>query len=228
MKIGLYGGSFNPVHNGHLAVARTALAELALDRLLVVPAAVSPFKAEVAAGLPVCDRLLLLHLVFDGMERVTVDEREIARGGVSYAIDTVEELVRENPGAELTFVVGEDSVAGLPQWKDYARLRELCAFKVFPRSRESSTEVRARLARGESVDDLVPPSVALFLRHRVRLNPNAKVAAVVRQGLLRKGGYCPCRLVRTEEFRCPCAEFRSQLEDPGYHGPCHCRLYVKP
>ena len=98
-----------------------------------------------------------------GLDRVVVDDRELRRGGVSYAVDTVSEIARENPGAEIVFLVGEDSVAGLPRWKDYDRLRTLCTFRSFPRTRESSTEVRRRLAAGEPVDDLVPPAVAAEL-----------------------------------------------------------------
>ena len=227
MRIGLYGGSFNPVHNGHLGVARAALAELGLDRLLVIPAAVSPFKVDEPPQEPF-DRLLLVRAAFNGMERVVVDDRELRRGGVSYAIDTVREVLAENPGAEVFFIVGEDSVAGLPKWKDADELWRLCTPKAYPRTAESSSEIRARLARGEAVDDLVPPAVAAFLRHGVGYNADAKMVRVVLDGLARKGGYCPCRLPKLPEFFCPCAEFRGQLADPAYHGLCHCRLYRKP
>ena len=225
MRIGLYGGSFNPVHNGHLGVARAAIAELSLDRLLVIPAAVSPFKTEVAETVRL-DRLLLTRAAFIGLEKVTVDDRELKRGGVSYAIDTVKEVAAEYPGAEIFFVIGEDSVEGLPRWKDIDELRRLCTFRSFPRTRESSTEIRRRLAAGEPVDELVPPVVALFLRHRVAYN--AEMADVILKGLERKSGYCPCRLPKLPEFFCPCDEFKAQLADPNYHGLCHCRLYVKP
>ena len=225
MRIGLYGGSFNPVHNGHLGVARAAIAELTLDRLLVIPAAVSPFKTAAAETVRQ-DRLLLTRAAFNGLEKVTVDDRELKRGGVSYAIDTVKEIAAENPGAEIFFVIGEDSVEGLPRWKDIDELRRLCTFGSFPRTRESSTEIRRRLAAGEPIDELVPPVVALFLRHGVVYN--AEMAETVLKGLERKGGYCPCRLPKLPEFFCPCDEFKAQLADPNYHGLCHCRLYVKP
>ena len=228
MRIGIYGGSFNPVHRGHMRVAELALGELALDRLLVIPAAVSPFKADARREELASDRVLLLRAAFNGWEKVTVDTREIDRGGVSYAIDTVREVRAENPGAEIFFVIGEDSVAGLPRWKDWETLRTLCEFKAYPRTAESSTEVRARLARGEPVEELVPEPVALFLRHGVGLNPDGKLVRAVREGLSRKGGHCPCRLPRTPEFFCPCAEFRGQLADESFHGLCHCRLYLKP
>ena len=234
MKIGIYGGSFNPVHNGHVRVARAALAELALDRLIVVPAAVNPFKADASSqggGTPphlAYDRLLLVRAAFNGMEKVVVDDRELKRGGISYAIDTVREIAAENPGAELHFIIGEDSVEGLPRWKDADTLWRLCTPKAFPRTPESSTEIRARLAKGEPIADLVPSVVDLFIRHRVRYTDDAKIAGVVLDGLRRKAGYCPCRLPKNPEFFCPCDEFRSQLADPAYRGLCHCRLYLKP
>lgn len=164
MRIGLYGGSFNPVHAGHVGIARRAIAELALDRLLVIPAAVSPFKvgAEGAAAVGFSPemRLALVRAAFADVAGAEVDDRELRRGGVSYAIDTVRAVAAEHPGAELFFIVGEDSVAGLPHWKDYGELAQLCRFVAYPRTRESSTEIRRRLAAGEPIDDLVPPAVA--------------------------------------------------------------------
>ena len=118
MNLGIYGGSFNPIHYGHLNVARQAITDLQLDRLLVIPANVSPFKTnapvrEYVSPLP--DRLETVRAVFADMEKVVVDDRELRRGGVSYAIDTVREIAArfaaESP--KLYFVVGEDSLAGL-------------------------------------------------------------------------------------------------------------------
>jgi len=213
VKIGLYGGSFNPMHFGHLNVARRALAELALDRLVVLPANVSPFKTDRADELDAVwwDRLARLQAAFADMPGAVVDDRELRRGGVSYAIDTVREIAAENPGAEIYFIVGEDSVAGLPRWKDYAALCRLCTFKAYPRTRESSTEIRR-----------------LFEANGVVVNPDAKLASVVEAGVRRKNGFCPCRLPKLPEFFCPCDEFKAQLADPSFHGLCHCRLYLKP
>ena len=214
MRIGLYGGSFNPVHLGHVGIARRAIGELGLDRLIVIPANVSPFKA--AAGAEACrpelwDRVELVKAAFRDLEKTVVDLREVERGGVSYAIDTVREIAAENPGAELFFVIGEDSVEGLPRWKEIDELKRLVTFKAYPRTPESSTAIRR-----------------LFEGSRVGLNPDEKIVKAVRDGLIRKGGYCPCRLPKNPEFFCPCDEFKAQLADAGYHGFCHCRLYAKP
>jgi len=165
MRLGLFGGSFNPVHSGHVGIAERAISELGLDRLLVIPAAVSPFKAGEGRGAVFEPefRLELVRAAFDGMDKACVDDRELKRGGVSYAIDTVREVVSENPGAEIVFLIGEDSVEGLPRWKDYGELKRLCTFRAFPRTRESSTEIRRRISVGEPIDDLVPRAVAQMI-----------------------------------------------------------------
>ena len=211
MKVGIYGGSFNPVHFGHVGIARKAIADLGLDRLIVVPANVSPFKTEDAPPPMPWDRVELVQAAFRDVEKAVVDLREMERGGVSYAIDTVREIAAENPGAELFFIVGEDSVPGIPMWKDSEELQRLCTFKSYPRTPESSTEIRR-----------------LFEEGKVVLNPDEKLVKAVRDGVVRKGGFCPCRLPKLPEFFCPCDEFKGQLADPSYHGLCHCRLYLKP
>lgn len=213
MNIGIYGGSFNPVHFGHVNVARRAIEDLALDKLLVIPANVSPFKTIGAADAPRFprDRLEMVKNAFSGMEKAVVDERELKRGGVSFAIDTVREVVAENPGAKIYFIIGEDSLEGLPKWKDYDELAKLAEFRAYPRTKESSTEIRRLFEEGKAV-----------------LNTEEKVVAAVKAGLARKEGFCPCRLPKLPEFFCPCDEFKGQLADPDYHGLCHCRLYLKP
>ena len=213
MKIGIYGGSFNPVHFGHVNLAKKAVADLALDRLVVIPANVSPFKTEAAKDMPPLpwDRLEMVKNAFAEIPEAVVDECELKRGGVSYAIDTVREIAAENTGAELFFLIGEDSVEGLPRWKDYEELKKLVTFKSFPRTKESSTEIRE-----------------LFEKGKVVFNGDEKVVKVVKDGLVRKHGFCPCRLPKLPEFFCPCDEFKGQLADPAYHGLCHCRLYLKP
>ena len=209
------------MHLGHVGIAKRAIADLALDRLVVLPANVSPFKvADAEVRQPetsevrqpeIWERVELVKAAFRDMEKTVVDLREIERGGTSYAIDTVRQIAAENPGAELCFVIGEDSVDGLPRWKDIDELKKLCAFKSYPRTPESSTAIRK-----------------LFEDNGVVLNTDEKLVQTVRDGLIRKGGYCPCRLPKNPEFFCPCDEFKGQLADPGYHGLCHCRLYLKP
>lgn len=211
MNVGIYGGTFNPVHFGHLTAAKLAIEGLSLDKLYIIPANVSPFKVGKDEVNPLWDRLALVKATFAPLTQAVVDERELKRGGTSYAIDTVREIAAENPGSKLYFIIGDDMLEGLPRWKDYDQLKELVTFTAYKRTRESSTEIRE-----------------LFDAAKVTLNPNAKMAATVRAGVLRKNGFCPCRLPKLEEFFCPCDEFKAQLRDPNYHGLCHCRLYLKP
>ena len=202
------------MHLGHVGIAKRAIADLALDKLIVIPAAVSPFKTatdEDVRRFWTWDRVEMVKAAFRDLEKTVVDLREIERGGVSYAIDTVRQIAAENPGAELFFVIGEDSVEGLPRWKDIDELKKLCTFKSYPRTPESSTAIRK-----------------LFEDNKVVLNSDETIVKVVRDGLIRKGGYCPCRLPKNPEFFCPCDEFKGQLADTAFHGLCHCRLYLKP
>ena len=184
MRIGLYGGSFDPVHLGHLLVARAALEELSLDRLLFIPAARSPFKPEVAPA-PDALRLRMLRLALAGENRMAVDDREIHRGGVSYSVDTVRELRATGPAEAVWFwLIGSDHLRTLSQWKESAALASLVEFVVIPRPggaasgmpppyrvhqlrgwplQVSSSEIRERAARGQSLRHLVPGPVAEVL-----------------------------------------------------------------
>lgn len=163
MRIAIFGGSFDPVHNGHVGIARKAVSDLGLDRIFIVPAAVSPFKTSSSPRLSDDVRLKCLHAAFAGMDKTVIDRRELEKGGVSFAIDTVREFASEYPDAEIFFIIGEDSVEGLPRWKDYGELKKLCVFKSYPRTVESSTEVRRRLQAKESIADLVPSAVVAAL-----------------------------------------------------------------
>jgi len=179
-RIGLFGGSFDPVHLGHLLVARAAREELALDRLFFVPAAQSPFKPSsepASAAL----RVRMLRIAFAGKNDCEIDLREVQRGGVSFTIDTVRDYVRRFPQSELFYLIGADHVPTLPKWREAEELARLVEFIVIPRPGEtpavlpapwrlhvldgwplklSSSEVRARVKAGRSVDHLVPFGVA--------------------------------------------------------------------
>lgn len=163
-RIGIFGGSFNPVHSGHLGIARRAVEELSLDRLLFVPAKVNPFKVAdgaVAGGLSDAQRWELVRRVAALDVRFEAWDFEIRQpAGPSYAIDTVIAAEARFPGAKLFYIIGEDNVACLSKWKDADLLRRKCTFVPYPRTRESSTEIRRRLLAGELIDDLVPPCVA--------------------------------------------------------------------
>lgn len=185
MKVGLYGGSFDPVHLGHLLVAQAALEELALDRLFFIPAAQSPFKPD-QKPTPAADRVRMLRLALAGQIRIEVDEQEINRGGISYTIDTVKDYVRRFPGAELFYLIGADHIPKLPLWREAQVLAGLVRFLVIPRPGDavlplpspfrgqtlvgfplgvSSSQIRARAKAGKTVENLVPSAVAEAIRN---------------------------------------------------------------
>jgi nicotinate-nucleotide adenylyltransferase len=180
MKLGIYGGTFDPVHLGHLLVAQAAREELGLDRLFFVPAAQSPFKPENQPA-PAAVRLRLLRLALAGKTHCEVDEQEIQRGGVSYTVDTLRAYAVKFPGASLFYLVGADNAAKLNEWRDPAALARLAEFVAVPRPggampmfpppfrgrtlkgfpfAVSSSAIRARVQAGLCIDKLVPAAVA--------------------------------------------------------------------
>jgi nicotinate-nucleotide adenylyltransferase len=180
MKIGLYGGSFDPVHLGHLLVSQAAREELTLDRLFFIPAAQSPFKPDFIPA-PAVERLRLLRLALAGKPWCEVDEQEIGRGGTSYTINTVRSYAERFPGAEMFYLIGADHVAKLPQWREADAMATLVRFVVVRRPGEaepafpapfagsylrgfpiaiSSSEIRSRIRTGQPIEHLVPAAVA--------------------------------------------------------------------
>ncbi|MEO7999882.1 MAG: nicotinate (nicotinamide) nucleotide adenylyltransferase [Gemmatimonadaceae bacterium] len=131
MRIGIFGGSFDPPHNGHLLVAMDAIDALSLDRLLVVPAGVQPLKTGQRTSSE--HRLAMTRQCFDGLPRVEVDPIEIERGGLSFSVDTVEAYRRQWPSAELHLLLGEDAVAGFARWREPERLLSMAQLVVLSR-----------------------------------------------------------------------------------------------
>jgi len=185
MKLGIYGGSFDPVHRGHLLVAQAAVEELGLDRIFFVPAAQSPFKLD-SQHTPAAARLQLLRLALAGHIQCEVDDQEIHRGGVSYSIDTLRDYTRRFPDAELFYLIGADNVAKLNEWREPAELARLAEFVVVPRPGGetmqfpppfrgrtltgfplgvSSSQIRARVKAGLPIDLLVPAAVAEAIKN---------------------------------------------------------------
>ena len=179
-KIGIFGGSFDPVHLGHLLVAQAAVEELGLDRLFFVPAAQSPFKPENKPA-PAAVRLQLLRLALAGKTDCEIDEQEIRRGGVSYTVDTLRDYSQRFPGAKMFWLIGADNAAKLNEWREPAELARLAEFVAIPRPGGaaavfpppfrgrtlkgfpfgvSSSEIRARLKAGLTIENLVPAAVA--------------------------------------------------------------------
>lgn len=179
-RLGLYGGSFDPVHLGHLLVAQAALEELGLDRLFFIPAAQSPFKPH-AQPAPAALRLRLLRLALAGLPNCEVDDWEIRRGGISYTVETLREYAARFPGAKLYYLIGADNLTKLNEWREPAALAQLAEFvavarpggaaAAFPAQFKghalrgfpfgvSSSEIRARVRAGHPIERLVPAAVA--------------------------------------------------------------------
>jgi|SRR5581483_6582676 len=185
MNLGLFGGSFDPVHAGHLLVARAAREEAALDRIFFIPAAQSPFKPA-AAPAPAAERVRLLRLALAGDCAAEVDEQEIQRGGVSYSIETVRRYAANYPKANLFYLIGADQLPQLHLWRDAADLARYVEFLIIPRPGDSpaavpagirarllggwplaisSSQIRARVKAGVSISHLVPAAVAEAIRN---------------------------------------------------------------
>src|SRR5207248_1511841 len=132
VRIGLFGGSFDPVHLGHLLVAQAAREELHLDRIFFIPANESPFKPDRRLA-PAASRVALLRLALCGNTYCEIDCQELERGGVSYTIDTVESYAARFPSTQLYYLIGADHVEQLGKWRKAPDLAGLLEFVVIPR-----------------------------------------------------------------------------------------------
>jgi len=183
MRLGLLGGSFNPIHHGHLITAVRAAEAAGLDRVLFLPAAVSPLKP--ARGLaPAGDRWLMLKSAIRGNPLFRASDLELRRGGVSYSVDTLRELKRKT-GARLYWILGTDAARLLPRWKSIDEVRTLTEFIIVARPGDSiprkmtkefivraplleisSSEIRERVRKGLPVRYLVPDGVERQIRRK--------------------------------------------------------------
>ncbi len=204
MRLGIFGGSFDPVHVGHLTLAQACVEQAALDKVWFVPTAIQPLKKSGPRASD-ADRVAMIELAIDDSRKSKsclaklcaswrVCTLEIERGGVSYTVDTMSRLHTELPTARLFFMIGADAVRDVPHWKepekifgwatplvvrragesppDLIALAQLCTAETQPRLVEmplvdaSSSEIRRRIAVGESIEGMVTASVAEYIRER--------------------------------------------------------------
>lgn len=191
-RIGIYGGTFAPIHNGHLKAAKLFMEQMRLDYLFVIPAGIPPHKQVDASDDPK-HRLRMCELAFAGVDGVIVSDMEISRGGKSYTVDTLREL--SAPNRRLLLLCGTDMVLTFDQWREYKEILKLC-YPVYMRREGdamidgmivqklakyyeesgkmfrkiigdplviSSTEIRRRVAAGEDISALVPASVCEYI-----------------------------------------------------------------
>lgn len=187
MRTALYGGSFDPIHTGHLILAREAMEQLALNRVVFIPAGQSPFKMDRKPASPEA-RLAMVQAAIAGEAGFECDDREVHREGPSYTIETLEAWKQRCPDDELFYFIGQDNVRDLPKWRRAEDLTRLAQFVVFERSAEgpahhfpairrrvdiSATEVRKRVAEGRSIRYLVPDRVReLIAAHQLYRGTN--------------------------------------------------------
>jgi nicotinate-nucleotide adenylyltransferase len=181
LRLGVLGGTFDPVHIGHLVLGEAAREQLNLDRVLFVPTGVQWRKAgrEIA---PAEHRVAMVQLAIQGNPAFEVSTLEVERPGPSYTADTLGTLAAENPGAELFVTLGRDAYQDLPNWVRPERIRELATVVVAARGGEganvaapavrlempeigiSATDIRRRVAGGRSIRYLVPATVEAYIR----------------------------------------------------------------
>ena len=195
MRVGIYGGTFSPVHNGHVAAAKAFMEQMWLDILYIIPTGVTPHKT-MKGDATTKDRLEMCRLAFAGMEGVIVSDLEMRREGKSYTVDTLRQLY--DPDGRLFLLMGTDMLLTLDRWREPEEIFRLC-YPVYVRREEdadldgaivekiksyqekygkvvrrivapaielSSTDVRAAVAEGFPIEGAVPSSVAAYIRDR--------------------------------------------------------------
>lgn len=177
MRVGLLGGSFDPVHFGHLRAAQWSLEAFDLDSVRLVPARQSPFKSGSAAGAE--DRLSMLTLAIEGNPALSIEDCELRRDPPSYTVDTLRTLTTREPDVRFVWLVGSDAARDIDKWREIGEIRRMAEICVLRRPGDepdatakvepfegfavSSTDLRAALRRGRSVRYLTPESVRLFI-----------------------------------------------------------------
>jgi nicotinate-nucleotide adenylyltransferase len=181
MKLGVFGGTFDPPHIGHLIAAQEVHFRLGLDRTLWIPAATPPHKRD-RETTPGEVRLEMVRAAIAGDDRFEASDLELRRGGVSYTVDTLRELGERHPGAALHLILGSDQLAQIDTWRAWDEIRTLATVVGYgrdgdtasdaegvtlvtvPRVDVASTDVRRRVGAGEPVGYLVPAGVEALIR----------------------------------------------------------------
>jgi nicotinate-nucleotide adenylyltransferase len=181
VRVGIFGGTFDPPHLGHWLACVDAAEALALDQVVWVPAAQQPLKTGAVAMSSAEHRLAMTALMVQGDERCRVDAVELDRGGLSFTVETLRAFRARHPGAALFLLLGRDAAALLPKWREPEAVRELAEVVVLTRGGESvelpdgvraiatrrvdisATEIRARVAAGRSIRGFVPDAVAAYI-----------------------------------------------------------------
>ena len=166
MRIGIFGGSFDPVHLGHVRLAGKMLKSSSLQKIYFVPVRRSPFKSK-APSASAAHRLSMLRLALRGKPRMEISRCELRRPPPSYTAHTVKFFRKKFPRAELFLVMGRDALRHFGKWRNAAEIRKECG--LLPHARIggiSSTDIRARAQSGRGLKGLVHPAVERFVRRK--------------------------------------------------------------
>lgn len=182
MTIGLFGGSFDPIHHGHLIVAQAVADALGLEEVRFVPAREQPFKAGQHLA-PAERRALMVERAIQGEPRFRLERAELERDGPSYTVDTLRQLRSREPGRRFALLIGADAARDFPKWREAATVAELAELVVFARAGTpapelpwpvrqvvvpaieiSATDIRRRVRQGQSIRYLVPDPVLEVIR----------------------------------------------------------------
>lgn len=168
MRIAIFGGSFDPVHVGHLAVAEEVRGCLGYDRIVFVPANVPPHK-EPSRKVAVRDRIALLACAIDGNDAFALDTFEIDSGGISYTIDTIRHIIETNaPEGRPGLIIGDDLLDGFSGWRDAAEIAQLSEIIVARRGRAvGRPELPAFVRRSRSIENIPVPVSSSEIRNRI-------------------------------------------------------------
>lgn len=197
LRLGVFGGAFDPPHLAHRLLLEAAIAQLQLDRLQVVPTGQAWHKTRALSA--AAHRMAMAQLAFADLPCVQVDGREIARSGASYTVETLRELRREQPGAELFLLIGQDQAVAFTSWYQWRAIAEMATVCVaaradalgqaspfvpppglesrfcllqLPATAISATDIRQRVAAGQAIDALVCAPVARYIAlHRLYQTP---------------------------------------------------------
>lgn len=176
MNIAILGSAFNPIHRGHVLIAQNARRELKLDKVLFVPCARPPHKPALEMVSDE-DRLNMIRMAIEGEPCFEVSTVEMARGGVSYSIDTVREIIKSNPGSNISFIIGSDNFETIGQWYQFPELIALCEFLVIERPGKPLV----------IPPPTVPPGLLPSFRYRIFHGPTEEISSSQVRTLLRDG-----------------------------------------
>ncbi len=165
MRIGLFGGTFDPVHLGHQSLLETLIVKLSLDKVFVIPAYVSPFKVASPPKASPEDRLAMLKLAFENESKVEVLPTEIEKKEISYTVDTVRELVLQFPGNDFFLLLSEELRESFPLWKGVNEIKKMVKVEFEERAMDvSSTQLREKIGKKECCKRFFSPKVLDYIR----------------------------------------------------------------